>query len=76
MTTKGHDFTCDECGKAFVIPFEDYRGQWDHGGEPLCPDCVEELENACQKCGGTGWRRDSRFRRVKCDDCWSDNGPE
>jgi hypothetical protein len=36
----GHDFVCDECGKAFVVPFDDYHGQFDHPPSvPLCDEC-------------------------------------
>ena len=42
MSADGIDFVCTECGKTFHIPFQDYWGQYDHGGEPTCPDCQED----------------------------------
>lgn len=42
-TDTGIDFVCSECGLPFVIPTEDYRGQFDHPpAEPICPDCEDE----------------------------------
>ena len=42
---KGHQFTCDECGAEFVVPFDDYRGEFDHPPSvPLCQDCKDKLE--------------------------------
>ncbi len=40
-------------------------------GKPVDPD-----EYICPRCMGTGYRRDWRGQQVRCDDCWSDNGPE
>jgi hypothetical protein len=43
----GHNFVCDECGKAFVVPFGDYDGQFDHPPSvPLCDECTPDRESA------------------------------
>ena len=42
---EGHKFTCDECGREFVIPYAHYEGQFDHPPSvPICPECAEKLE--------------------------------
>lgn len=64
------DFTCDQCGKVFGIPTRDYRGQFDHEpAVPLCEDCN------CPRCLGTGYRRDWRGHRVRCDECGDGDQP-
>lgn len=36
-----------------------------------------ESAEVCEKCGGTGYRTNPRGgKKIKCEDCWSDNGPE
>ena len=42
---KGHRFHCDECHTEFVVPFDDYLGEFDHPPSvPLCQDCKDKLE--------------------------------
>ena len=37
----------------------------------------DNKEVECQKCGDTGYRTNPRGgKKIKCEDCWSDNGPE
>ena len=39
----GLEFVCEECEREFVIPFDEYRGQFDHPPSvPICPECAEK----------------------------------
>lgn len=43
-TREGHDFQCEECRKTFVVPFDEYHGQFDHPPSvPICDECAELL---------------------------------
>ena len=40
---EGLEFVCEECDREFLIPFDEYRGQFDHPPSvPICPDCAEK----------------------------------
>jgi hypothetical protein len=40
MKPEGHEFKCGICRETFVIPFDDYFGQFDHPpSEPICDEC-------------------------------------
>ena len=42
----GHSFMCDECGAAFIVPFAEYHGQFDHPPSvPVCNSCLEGRES-------------------------------
>ena len=57
----GQEFICDECGTLFVIPFDEYEGQFDHPPSvPLCAACLEKRESHGTKC--------------RCRDCQDDKG--
>jgi hypothetical protein len=53
MKPEGHDFVCDECGEAFVVPFDEYDGQFDHPPSvPICDECSEDDDPSphCSQC--------------------------
>jgi hypothetical protein len=42
-TREGHDFQCDTCRKTFVVPFDEYDGQFDHPPSvPVCDECADK----------------------------------
>ncbi len=48
------------------------------------PEFLAELKDAldeysrltCEKCGGTGYRRNWSGMRIQCEDCWNDMGDD
>jgi hypothetical protein len=50
-TIDGHDFQCEDCRQMFIVPFEDYHGQFDHPPSvPICDECADPTP-WCNCCG-------------------------